>query len=185
MFCLHIGAKPKVIVTWIFTNHFVIQIQESGLTLSSFLKTSDLRKTKISLFLQRMKRRSIFVQGDSNLLVPMMFSKVNLTNRPKVGPVPYPCVIRSTLRMTTYNSRSINPAIRVYFVSDRFGTNGGYDIYFFHPSAKVLLEGFVVDVTGNPVDHAQIEFTSSRSTGLAVKTMTDETGAYKVSCRAE
>ncbi|MGL1886478.1 MAG: OmpA family protein [Reichenbachiella sp.] len=67
-----------------------------------------------------------------------------------------------------------------YFVSDRIDSYGEYDIFFFHESAKVLLSGQVVDGSGNPVSHAQIQFFSSRETGLVVKTMTDEDGEYNV-----
>lgn len=67
-----------------------------------------------------------------------------------------------------------------YFVSDRFDTYGEYDVFFFHESAKVIIEGQVVDGAGKPVDHAQIQFFSSRETGLVVKTMTGEDGEYNV-----
>lgn len=66
-----------------------------------------------------------------------------------------------------------------YFVSDRYGSNGGFDVFFFHTSEKVQLEGIVVDNNGNTVELAEIHFIPKRKTGLLVKTMTDDKGQYK------
>lgn len=67
-----------------------------------------------------------------------------------------------------------------YFVSDRIDTYGGFDIFFFHESAKVLLTGMVLDKNGNPAIDTEMHFYPTRSTGLELKTMTDELGMYKV-----
>lgn len=66
-----------------------------------------------------------------------------------------------------------------YFVSNRFGSKGEFDIYVFHASNKVQIEGVVYNVNGDPVNLAEIHFVPSRKTGLLVKTMTDEQGRYK------
>lgn len=66
-----------------------------------------------------------------------------------------------------------------YFVSDRFESKGEFDVYFFHSSDKVQMEGLVLDPEGKPVERAEIHFMPQRSTGLLVKTMTDARGAYK------
>lgn len=67
-----------------------------------------------------------------------------------------------------------------YFVSNRIDTYGGFDIFFFHESAKVMLTGVVTDGKGNPANHAQIQFFPSKENGLMLKTMTDEEGKYRV-----
>lgn len=72
-----------------------------------------------------------------------------------------------------------------YFVSDRLSALGGYDIYFFHESDKILLSGVVIDGKGIPAEDAEIHFYPARSTGLEIKTMTDANGKYEVRVGSE
>ena len=67
-----------------------------------------------------------------------------------------------------------------YFVSDRLESNGSFDVFFFHVSEMVSLQGKVVDGVGKPADHAEIHFYPSRTTGHNLKAMTDVNGNYKV-----
>lgn len=72
-----------------------------------------------------------------------------------------------------------------YFVSDRYESKGGFDIFFFHPSDKVFVEGTLSDAKGQKVNQAEISFIPKRSTGLLVKSMTDEEGHFKVTVGVE
>lgn len=67
-----------------------------------------------------------------------------------------------------------------YFVSNRIDSYGGFDIFFFHESAKVLISGTVYEGKGKPADHAQIQFYPSRKTNLTVKAMTDANGRFSI-----
>lgn len=72
-----------------------------------------------------------------------------------------------------------------YFVSDRLSALGSFDIYFFHESNKIFLTGTIVDGNGLPAEDAEIHFYPSRSTGLEIKTMTDQEGKYEVNVGSE
>ncbi|MFY0651285.1 MAG: OmpA family protein [Cyclobacteriaceae bacterium] len=71
-----------------------------------------------------------------------------------------------------------------YFVSNRYESRGRYDIFFFHEADKVFVEGSVFDGKGMKINNAEIKFTPKRSTGLLAKTMTDESGHFKVTLGA-
>ncbi|WP_422360428.1 OmpA family protein [Reichenbachiella sp.] len=72
-----------------------------------------------------------------------------------------------------------------YFVSDRLSAMGGYDIFFFHESNKILLTGTIIDSKGMPAEGAEIHFYPKRNTGLELKTMTDQDGKYEVNVGSE
>ncbi len=67
-----------------------------------------------------------------------------------------------------------------YFVSDRYESKGGFDIFFFHPSDKVFVKGTLTDAKGQKVNHAELHFIPKRKTGLLVKSMTDVNGQFEV-----
>ena len=71
-----------------------------------------------------------------------------------------------------------------YFVSNRFESRGLYDIFFFHESDKVLVEGGVFDEKGSIMAQAEVIFRPKRSTGLLVKSMTDDNGKFEVTLGA-
>lgn len=71
-----------------------------------------------------------------------------------------------------------------YFVSNRFESRGLYDIFFFHESDKVFVEGGVFDGKGSTMAQAEVIFRPKRSTGLLAKTMTDDQGKFKVTLGA-
>jgi outer membrane protein OmpA-like peptidoglycan-associated protein len=67
-----------------------------------------------------------------------------------------------------------------YFVSNRYESNGDFDVFLFHEVAKVKLTGQVVDSLNRPSDFAEIHFYPNRTTGLDIKTMTDKDGNYNI-----
>jgi len=71
-----------------------------------------------------------------------------------------------------------------YFVSNRFESKGRYDIFFFHEADKVFVEGKVLDGNGEIVSNAELKFSQKRSTGLLVRSMSDDNGQFKVTLGA-
>jgi outer membrane protein OmpA-like peptidoglycan-associated protein len=71
-----------------------------------------------------------------------------------------------------------------YFVSNRYESKGLYDIFFFHESDKVVVEGGVFDTKGVIMPQAEVIFRPKRSTGLLVKSMTDDDGIFSVTLGA-
>ena len=71
-----------------------------------------------------------------------------------------------------------------YFVSNRVESKGRYDIFFFHEADKVFVEGKVLDGNGEIVSNAEMKFSQKRSTGLLVRSMSDEKGQFKVTLAA-
>lgn len=71
-----------------------------------------------------------------------------------------------------------------YFVSNRYESRGLYDIFFFHESDKVIVEGGVFDAKGVIMPQAEVIFRPKRSTGLLVKSMTGDNGKFNVTLGA-
>lgn len=71
-----------------------------------------------------------------------------------------------------------------YFVSDRFESNGGFDIFFFHSLEKVLMEGLIVDIKGLPVINEILEFIPENVTNSVIKVSTDAQGRYSAKLTA-
>ncbi len=75
--------------------------------------------------------------------------------------------------------RLFNGSENGYLVSDRYGTNGGYDIYAVNRSYNVLLLASVRDTKDRPVSGLHIEISSPKHKGAEYSIVTNEEGSVR------
>lgn len=67
-----------------------------------------------------------------------------------------------------------------YFSSDRYGTKGAHDIFFFWLTSDVVVKGVVADNDGNPIPNVMVKFIPEGHTNEEFIMMTDDKGKYEI-----
>lgn len=66
-----------------------------------------------------------------------------------------------------------------YFVSNRLGSKGDFDVYFFHETTRVLVQGMVRSQRGKGIPNAQIELYPEKMINFSSKVFSDAEGNYQ------
>ena len=67
-----------------------------------------------------------------------------------------------------------------YFSSDRYGTKGAHDIFFFWLTSDVTVKGTVVDSNGTPLPNVMVKFIPEGHLNEEFIMLTDEKGKYEI-----